>query len=451
MASTYLQRTFTAGNRKTFTMSAWVKLAFTSNSNSIVIFNADTDSGVDHDGLRFETDNKLQFFSYNGSFQCQLITNRVFRDTSSWYHVVVSVDTTQATSSDRVKMYINGVQETSFSTETYPSQNYDFTEFNNASHNLEVGARARLSEQYFDGSMAHVHWIDGTAYDASAFGQTDSASGIWKPKTSPSVTYGTNGFFLDFANSSDLGNDVSGNNNDLTLSGSGTQTLDTPSNVFATWNFLLAGVATWSPTFSNGNLSVSLGADDAAISNLGVSQGKWYCEVKCTNDAANPCVGMSNESGTAYTNPGTSNLQGTNECRYLSDGTKRGFGSGDLAYGSSWTTNDIIGMAVDLENNAIWFSKNGVWQNSATQTEIENGTTTNAAFTGFSGTFFIGGCCNAASGTTGDAFSVNFGNGYFGTTAVSTPESDSAGLGKFEYSVPTGYYALCTKNIADYG
>ena len=427
MASTYLQRTFTAGNRKTFTMSAWVKLAFTSNSNNIVIFNADTDSGVDHDALRFTTTNQLQFFSYNGSFQCQLITNRVFRDTSSWYHVVVSVDTTQATSSDRVKMYINGVQETSFSTETYPSPNYDFTEFNNASHNLEVGARARLSEQYFDGSMAHVHWVDGTAYDASAFGQTDSASGIWKPKTAPSVTYGTNGFFLDFANSSDLGNDVSGNNNDLTLSGSGTQTLDTPSNVFCTLNALNKSSA----TLSNGNLTMTNGSSGQRLvmGSLAASSGKYYAECKATTlGGTYPQIGILEI--TQFDEDSQPGAKSTGYA-YLSDG--RVFNNnGAIDTGeATYTSGDIIGVAVDLDNNYVYFHKNGTYINSGDPT---------------SG--FVFPCFRS---TSSGVVNANFGNGYFGTTAVSTPESDSAGLGKFEYSVPTGYYALCTKNIADYG
>ena len=436
MASTYLQRTFTAGNRKTFTMSAWVKLAFTSNSNNIVIFNADTDSGVDHDALRFTTTNQLQFFSYNGSFQCQLITNRVFRDTSSWYHVVVSVDTTQATSSDRVKMYINGVQETSFSTETYPSPNYDFTEFNNASHNLEVGARARLSEQYFDGSMAHVHWIDGAAYDASAFGQTDSASGIWKPKTAPSVTYGTNGFFLDFANSSDLGNDVSGNNNDLTLSGSGTQTLDTPSNVFATLNPLAFENAGSSVQMKNGNLrwdGGSSGAHNLSIGTLAVSQGKYYAEFKLgAVGGSYPQVGIRsvdvNNTLAEYVG------QITGGVGYYSNGGIAVDGSNVSTGLTTYTTGDIIGVGLDLDGNKIYFYKNGTLVNTG-GTSITNRTYTFAV---------------SQYQNTGH-WLINFGNGYFGTTPVSTPESDSAGLGKFEYSVPSGYYALCTKNIAEYG
>ena len=256
MASTYLTRAFTAGNRKTFTMSAWFKLAFSSNSNNVVIFNADTDSGADHDGLRFTTDNKLQFFSYNGSFQCNLITNRLFRDTNAWYHVVVAVDTTQSTNSDRVKIYVNGIQETSFSTSTYPSQNYDFTEFNNASHNLEIGARGRLSEQYFDGSMSHIHWIDGTAYQASTFGSTDATTGEWKINTSPSVTYGTNGFFI--LKDGNSVTDQSGQSNNLTVgAGTLTKTEDNPSNVFATLNPLVPDAGSSGLFHGNNQLNVN--------------------------------------------------------------------------------------------------------------------------------------------------------------------------------------------------
>src|SRR6056300_1576536 len=149
MASTHLNRTQSAGNRKTFTISTWVKRSALSTESTI--FNSNT-TGTTHDSLAFSSSDTLSFFSYSGSFQCYLVTNRVFRDTSAWYHIIIKVDTTQATSSDRVKIYVNGVQETSFSTETYPSQNYDFILFNNSAR-IEIGARKTsddVVEKYFD-------------------------------------------------------------------------------------------------------------------------------------------------------------------------------------------------------------------------------------------------------------------------------------------------------------
>jgi len=450
MASAYLSRTpSTAGNRKTWTWSGWVKKCYIS-SNNKRLFAAGTSLGTNsnnaHNILFNSSDDILITGEVNQVLVFNLQTDRKFRDTNSWYHIVVAYDSTETTSSDRIKVWVNGVQETSFSSSTYPSLNQDT--FFNATNVHYVGSDSTTNGT-FDGSMAHVHFIDGTAYDADTFGETDSTTGIWKPKTNPSVTYGTNGFFLKFENSSSMGTDSSGNSNDYTVNGTMTQTIDTPSNVFATFNSIHAsGTATHDPNYSQGNTSVTFdNGDDSALSTLGVSSGKYYAEFKVTSDSADPTVGVGNESSKLVTNPGNCNIGNTTgEYGYFSSGNKRINGGSSTAYGDTFTTNDIIGVALDLDNGAIWFSKNGTWQNSATITEIENGTTTNAAATGLSGTFFFG-CCNSASATTGDAFSVNFGNGYFGTTAVSSAQNPDDGIGIFEYDVPAGYRALCTKSI----
>jgi hypothetical protein len=229
MASTYLSRTpASTGNRKTFTISCWLKR---SNLGGGKIITGINDGVAPYARIFFDTNDVLKIEDDNGSTVTNIVTNRKFRDVSAWYHLVIAYDTTQATASDRVKMYVNGVQETSFSSSTYPSQNFD-TEYNKASTALNIG---KFSSSYYDGSMSHVHLIDGTAYDASAFGETDSTTGIWKAKTAPSVTYGTNGFFLKFENSGAFGTDSSPNGNNFTVNGTMTQTIDTPSNVFTTY------------------------------------------------------------------------------------------------------------------------------------------------------------------------------------------------------------------------
>src|SRR6056300_1633688 len=279
MASTYLSRTpSSAGNRKIFTFSAWVKRSKPTDTNRLIDCST---SGTSQSGLLIGSDDKLNF--YTGSGQTDVLTNRLFRDTSAWYHIVLAVDTTQTTASDRVKMYVNGVQETSFSTETYPSQNYD-TLFNTTTeHRI---SKRYDSTQYFNGSMAHVHFIDGTQYQASDFGETDATTGIWKPKTAPSVTYGTNGFFLKFASSGSMGTDSSGNGNNFTVNGTLTQTQDTPSNVFATLNALQP---ISSISYSNGNLTFtnSATAHRMVNSTLAVSSGKYYAEVKVSTLGGN--------------------------------------------------------------------------------------------------------------------------------------------------------------------
>jgi len=436
MASTYLSRTNgTPTDVQKYTFSAWVKRAGLGARQRIVT-GVNPSSTGEYSFIEFTAADLLGVNNYDGTSGSGIekATNRVFRDTSAWYHIVVAVDSTQATATDRLKIYVNGVQETSFNYENSGVQYQDLSLIKSGK-NVYVGQHGTVG-MYFNGEMAHVHLIDGTVYDASAFGQINSASGIWVPKISPSVTYGTNGFFLDFANSSDLGNDVSGNNNDLTLSGSGTQTLDTPSNVFATLNPLAFENAGSSVQMKNGNLrwdGGSSGAHNLSIGTLAVSQGKYYAEFKLgAVGGSYPQVGIRsvdvNNTLAEYVG------QITGGVGFSSNGTIAVDGSNVSTGLTTYTTGDIIGVGLDLDGNKIYFYKNGTLVNTG-GTSITNRTYTFAV---------------SQYQNTGH-WLINFGNGYFGTTPVSTPESDSAGLGKFEYSVPSGYYALCTKNIAEYG
>ena len=428
MASTYLTRTpSSAGNRKIFTFSAWVKR---SNIGVNVIFQQGTASN--YFKMNFQNDYLRWRGVTSGSNQAYLTTNRVFRDTSAWYHIVARFDSTNATAGDRMRLYINGVEETSFSTDINPSLNYESSI--NSTDPIDIGRDNTSNDSFFDGEMAHVHFIDGTAYAASAFGETDATTGIWKPKTNPSVTYGTNGFFLKFENSGSMGTDSSGNANNFTVNGTMTQNIDTPSNVFATWNPLqwtLDGPGNPPNTsFGNGNTSVLTSASSGDSSDvwgtLGASSGKYYHEVKMTNnpsDANNTSmsVGWGNaETGERIT------YYGSNGFKYTS--------SGSSAYGATFTQNDIIGCAVDLTNGTIEFYKNGV-----SQGQITGEITTN---TGFWQPLSWDG-----SGSLTASWDANFGNGYFGTTQVSSAQNPDDGIGIFEYSVPTGYKALCTKSI----
>ena len=248
---TYLDRTpGSAGNRRTFTISFWTKIAGGFGSSSRWIFGAGTQSS-DNDYLLFPSGDTLKFsFATEGSGN--VATTRLFRDPSAWYHVVVAVDTTQATASNRVKMYVNGDQITEFGTASYPAQNYD-TSINNTVVN-RIGARAYSATGYYNGYFSQFILVDGTALTPSSFGSTN-ANGIWVPTTSPSVTYGTNGFKLDFtgtgtsADSSGFGADTSGNNNHFASNNLGTNpnTKDGPENNFCTLNASYA-----SNKFTNG-------------------------------------------------------------------------------------------------------------------------------------------------------------------------------------------------------
>ena len=449
MATTYLSRTPSAGNRKKWTFSAWFKKS-TSSASDMGIFTAGT-SGNDEGTIKlYNYIDWIEYDSGTASVIGRLTTTQVLRDTSAWYHLVCVWDSANATAGDRMKMYLNGEEVTSFSTDTNPTLNYDSQINNGVLHN--IGRQSWNSSGYFDGSMTHVHFTDGTAYTPSAFGETDATTGIWKPKTAPSVTYGTNGFFLKFENSGAFGTDSSGNGNTFTVNGTMTQNIDTPSNVFCTLNPLdnATGV-----TFglANGNTTLNdIGAGDndkGLRATLGVSSGKYYWEVKKPDIAGTISVLGSEvdiRSGDVP-NTATSNSYhiGSNgsgsSIVYWENGT---FVNTSALQG--WTNNDIMGVALDMDNGKLFLSINGVFKG------FDNNSSdpvagTNANFTGITtdGTIFIPYVEKRGTGNPSDHF--NFGNGYFGTTAVSSAQNPDDGIGIFEYDVPTGYRALCTKSI----
>ena len=433
MSSTYLTRTpSSTGNRKTFTVSFWHKRGHLGNPNSHVT-NINTGNNP-YARIYFQTDDTLMIEDYDGSLDTNLKTNRKFRDMSAWYHIVVAYDTTQSQAADRVKIYVNGVQETSLATSTYPAQNFD-TEYNKSGTALEIG---RYSTNYLSGVFSHFHLIDGTAYDASAFGETDSTTGEWKIKTSPSVTYGTNGFFI--LKDGNSVTDQSGNSNNFTVGGGTlTKTEDSPSNVFATLN-PLDNIA--SSTFSEGNNTVTTVNSNSACntSTLGAISGKYYWEVKMTAGESNQesyIIGLVNAS------PNVSGYDGS--IMALGFGL-RGNGNINGIYGQTtgWNTfavNDIINIAVDFDNGKAYFGTNGSWGNSSNPSTGTNG----YSFT--VGSEFWRMAVNCRETSKDGVFKCNFGNGYFGTTAVSSAGTNASDNGIFEYDVPTGYTALSTKGL----
>ena len=428
MAGTYLNRTSgTSTNAQKFTMSFWVKRSALGAVN--MLFYSGT-GGTANGNVDFTVNDTFDIYERDASsVSWQLTTNRVFRDVGAWYHIVIEADSTQATSTDRVKIYVNGVQETSFGTSTYPNQNISF-EINKSSEVRNIGKYTTPAPYYFDGLFTHFHFIDGTAYDASAFGQTDATTGIWKAKTSPSVTYGTNGFFLKFENSGSMGTDSSGNANNFTVNGTLTQTVDTPTNVFATMNPLHKSP---NVTLSNGNLTcVGSGTYSSVGSTLAVSTGKWYWEAKCNTASPNNYFNV----GILKTDIRIDNLAYPADIVggyvYAIDGNIYGNASTLLQTGTTISVGDIVGFLLDLDNGTLKLKKNGsdVYSGNAVVSSLNTGD------------FWY-----VAQGANPSNVDFNFGNGYFGTTAVSSATTDESGLGIFEYTVPSGYYALCTKNI----
>ena len=438
MATTYLSRTNSSGNQRKLTLSMWIKSSNGLSGTDGGLFLAQ-ESGTAPDVNLYYSNGVFTLGYYNGSSWVGKLATVLYsyRDPSAWLHIVAVIDTANATSGDRLKMYINGTRLTTFSNETQPSQNTDFASL--ASGTVKVGVY-RNGTSYYDGSIAHYHYCDGYAYDADDFGESDSVSGIWIPKTAPSVTYGTNGFFLKFENSGAMGTDSSGNSNTFTVSGNLTQNVDTPSNNFATLNALdnyYAGA-----TLSNGNTKSVTGTNTAQVlATMGVSTGKWYWEVKATNlPSTYGTIGICPTSPTATGNYISSRA---NEYMYYSAGNLY-YNGGSTGTYASYTTGDIIGVAMDLDNNRLFFSKNGTWQNSADPTTSTGAYTITAPASTDSGFYFPAvGYWDTGNGT----FECNFGQGYFGTTAVASAGTAPSEGGIFEYDCPNSYQALCTKGI----
>ena len=421
------------GNRKTFTFSCWVKRGVFGEN---FLFNSRIDAS-NHFLIRFTGGHQLELLNRtSASNNFILTTNRLFRDVSAWYHIVVAVDTTQSTANDRVKFYVNGVQETSFATQTMGSQNADLSlNISTATH--YIGQEYTSGSNFFDGYMSEVILIDGTALDSTSFGEFDEDSGIWKPISVSGLTFGTNGFYLDFEDSANLGNDANGGT-DFTESGLAAidQTTDTPTNNFATLNPLL-GIGIGS--YSEGNLKIGgvSGNWSTAFSTIAVTQGKWYVEGKSLSTSM-----MAGVISTDQAHNVINDFQGKQSrgWGYESTGRLWNNASDTVSWGSTYTTNDIIGVALDLDSNRLFFSKNGVFQNSGDHTSSTGAISIPSGYEWY--------IAYSPVDSTAQQWELNFGNPPF---TISSGNSDGAGFGNFEYSVPSGYYALNTKNLAEYG
>jgi hypothetical protein len=387
--------------------------------------------------IYFNAQDTLQYYDSAG---VNYTTTRIFRDNNAFYHIVIAVDTTLSSSSDRIKFYVNGVRETSFSASSAPNQN-DTLKLMNTTLTPNMGRIVEAgTSYYFSGVISHVHFTQGYTYDATPFGETDSTTGEWKIKTSVTgVTYGTNGFFI--LKDGNSVTDQSGNSNNFTVGGGTlTKSEDNPSNVFATLN-PLDNIA--SSTFSEGNNTVTTVNSNSACntSTLGAISGKYYWEVKMTAGESNQesyIIGLVNAS------PNVSGYDGS--IMALGFGL-RGNGNINGIYGQTtgWNTfavNDIINIAVDFDNGKAYFGTNGSWGNSSNPSTGTNG----YSFT--VGSEFWRMAVNCRETSKDGVFKCNFGNGYFGTTAVSSAGTNASGIGIFEYDVPSGgYTALSTKGL----
>jgi len=443
-SSAYMTRTMgTPTDADKYTFSFWVKRAKLGVQQSIFrSTNGNNDSHV-----TFQADDTLRFEEYGGLATIgKLQTTQVFRDVSAWYHIVLIYDSGNATAGNRMRMYVNGTEVTSFGTDTNPSQDAD-SFFNKSGEPLHFG-RTDYSGggNYFSGYVAELVMVDGQALTPSSFGEFDEDSPtIFKPKDVSGLTFGNNGFYLDFEDSGDLGDDESGNGNDFTeynLAATD-QSTDTCTNNGATLNPLYKQ----DHAFSEGNLGYTSSASDwdSAPATIGVSSGKWYVEMKITGTASGvtrSVLGLCDERDanlTAESEFGlTSSIVGDNVG--YSNGDVHKNNSADSGSFDTFGINDILGMYVDLDNGKVYFSKNGTMQNSGDPTSGSTGTGAISITTGQ--TYIFG-----ATAYGGGASQMNFGSPPY---AVSSGNADPNGYGNFEYGTQN-YYALNTKNLAEFG
>jgi hypothetical protein len=422
--SAYLSRTpASAGNRRTYTLSFWTKRAALASSGYQAIFSAGTGGGA-NSGLYFSSD-KLEFFHDAGN-SGSVFTAAVLRDVSAWYHVALAVDTTQSTAANRVKFYINGIDQAL--TGTQPTQNLDSLYINQANaHNI---GRRTNGDLYLNAYLADIHFIDSQALTPSAFGEFDT-NGVWQP-IEYAGSYGTNGFHLPFSNNSTaaaLGTDTSSNGNTWTVNnisvtaGVGNDSVvDSPTNGsqvdtgvggevvgnYATLNPLASASGV---TLSNGNLEEAMDATYRTNSGtIYVSSGKWYAEMTAGTQSQVGIVRAGAFDPTTRFGEGA-NQSGGYAYNYY-DGYKLNNGSGS-SYGATYSTGDIIGVAMDLDAGTLTFYKNNTSQG--------------VAFSGL------------------PAGNYTFGSGH----ATSTGTHWNFGQRPFAYTAPSGFKALCTTNLPE--
>ena len=414
--SPYLTRTpGSASNRDTWTWSAWIKICTIDQNSRLFFAGANTSNltaiRLNSSGIAFE-------HLDGGAFTDQVQTSALLRDPAAWYHIVFAVDTTQSTEANRVKIYINGTLQTSLSLTNYPTQNQD-TDVNTADVH-SIGSRDN-ADLFFDGYMAEINFVDGIQKAASDFGETNSDTGQWVPKKY-SGSYGTNGFYITGETASDLGEDFSGNNNDWTSSGLAAtdQMSDSPTNNWCTLNSIsLASTA----TLSDGNLTLSNTSTGATTCTLATpSSGKWYFEVKFDSQSAATTaqsVGVVKAEEAYITGTSGGGIY------FFTDGTLRIEGSDTGGWGSAWGVGDTIGVAIDLDDDKIWFAIDNTWQASG-----DPSAGTDPAASGFSSEPYVSLIRNGNSSRT-TVWTANFGQN------------------AFAYTPPTDFLALNPTNLPD--
>jgi hypothetical protein len=424
------------GSERKCTVSVWVKRASLSSRQQIYSNKTAAESFEAMNMYFRAADNRLEIDHSDGSSSYTQKTTMRFRDVSAWYHIVHSVDTTDATAGDRLRTYVNGVEITAFETDNNPSQNDDL-HLSHTTGDQSIGDDPRDSSDLFDGYMAEFAFVDGTALAASDFGETND-NGVWIPKDfKNNITWGTNGFYLEFkqtgtgtASDSTIGADTSGEDNHLTSTNlaSTDVTTDTPTNNFCTMNPLGQGGG----TLTEGNLKETTDDNAGCPATFAVSNGKWYWEIEITA-GSNNLIGIADADyyGLLATTPNDYRI-----VLYQANGRVYNMSTTptqDSDSGREFDTNDIMGIRLDLDSGTRTIK----WYEDDTLIATENIGSSQVLLTPFS-----------SKGGSSQTCSYNFGNPSF---TVSSGNADANGYGNFEFAVPSGHYALCTKNLAEYG
>jgi len=457
--SNYLSRTFATGDRDKWTWSAWVKK--NSNGNHIALFSSWADDD-NNSVLSFTDDDFIQYKDKAaGSVQAQLTTTRKFRDVSAWYHIVLTYDSANGTAGNRIRLYINGVEETSFGTDSMPGSGNDSTVNRNCAHYIGTDD---TNTYYLDCYLAEVRFVDGSALDPTSFGEFDSDSGIWKPINVSGLTNGTNGFYLEFKqsgtsqNSSGLGADTSGEDHHFAVTNFAAtdQTTDTCTNNYCTINAIFAddGPNLIAANFTEGNVKMLSTVDGWRFGRgtFLLEAGKWYVEAKITENSA----GQTGNFGIVPSEGGIT-LGGSDD-NDVFEGLRASLGGNDtnlqkLDTGTGSTifsdlaSGDIAMLAIDLDNNKIWVGNDGTWyNNNNASTTLSSSNHDIALPTVNNGWVF--GLGQYRDGNNNITWEYNWGNPSF---AVSSSNADADGHGNFEFAVPSGFFAVNSKNLAEYG
>lgn len=421
-ASAYLNKTLvTATDGKKWTYSIWLKRGLLNNISEMLM----AYTGANNRTFLAFSGDIIQFYQYtSGTYPILLVTNAVYRDPSAWYHVVLTYDSTQATSSNRCLLYVNGVQVTSFSTATYPSLNH-INDINTATPHA-IGRDIYNNTSNFDGQFTEINFIDSQALTPSSFGETDTLTGVWKPKKYAG-TYGTNGFYLNFSDNSSntattIGKDYSGNGNNWTpnnISVTAGVTYDSMLDVPTPYadggngrgNYCVMNPLDWQTTsfpITNGNLTwtSTTTASGSSRGTMGMTTGKWYWEVLATSVGSGSCgVGIAKDGSTNF---------GSGQALYTSNTGNKYIDGTTTAYGATWATNNMIGIAYDADAGQITFYKDNTSQGAIT-------------LSGYAGV----NVCPVVSDASSLAFTLDA----------------NFGQRPFTYTPPTGFVALNTQNL----